>query len=71
MRRKEKAPRALVRGSGDDARRARNLGAAGYLRKPVDEHDLAVQVKAARESVHNRKALKSLDINRGEMRMVG
>jgi two-component system chemotaxis response regulator CheY len=51
-------------------RRARNLGAAGYLKKPVKRHELALQVATASEEVHNKRMLTSLGIRGGKLRMV-
>ena len=69
-------PRTLVfllgrNGNDDDVKHARDLGAAAYVRTPVDEHDLSVRVKAARDEIHNRRVLLSLGIKGGRLRPVG
>jgi two-component system chemotaxis response regulator CheY len=55
----------------DGERRARNLGAAGYSKKPVKRHELALQVATASEEVQNKRMLTSLGIRGGKLRMVG
>ena len=58
--------------AGDEiAARARDLGAADYVHKPVNEHGLAIQIAAAWEEKANRQMLRSLGIKGGKLRMVG
>ena len=58
--------------AGDEiVARARDLGAADYVHKPVNEHGLAIQIAAAWEEKANRQMLRSLGIKGGKLRMVG
>jgi CheY-like chemotaxis protein len=57
--------------SEETALRARNLGAAGYFRKPLNEHKLALEVKTAYEEKVNRRILRAIGIRGGKLRMVG
>ena len=57
--------------SGDEiVARARNLGAAEYVHKPVDEHRLGIQIRTAWEEKANRQMLRSLGIKGGKLSMV-
>jgi len=56
-------------GSDENIRRATNLGAAGYLSMPVNEHKLSAQIKAARAAVRGLRPLKSLGIKEGRMKL--
>jgi CheY-like chemotaxis protein len=57
--------------SDEVAIRAQNLGAKGYLKKPLNEHKLALEVKSAHEEKINRRILRSIGIRGGKLKMVG
>ncbi|MBN1918101.1 MAG: response regulator [Verrucomicrobia bacterium] len=62
----------IGKAAGDEiVARARNLGAADYVQRPVHEHRLGIQIRTAWEEKANREMLRSLGIKGGTLRMAG